>query len=57
MLIHQKDMDIKENLMISASKEIFLNSGSSIPQENLDKILELDIKTLSIVDVDPINFS
>ena len=46
---------IKNNLLIPSTKEIFLKSGSSILQENLDQILELNINTLTIADVDPIN--
>ena len=46
---------IKNNLLIPSTKEIFLKSGSSILQENLDQIIELNISTLTIADVDPIN--
>jgi len=46
---------IKNNLYIPSTKEIFLKSGSPILQENLDRIIELDINTLSIANVDPIN--
>ena len=46
---------IKNDLSIPSTKEIFLKSGSPILQENLDKIIELNINTLTIADVDPIN--
>ena len=46
---------IKTNLTIPTTKEVFLRSGAAIQQEDLDKILELDIDTLTIADVDPIN--
>ena len=46
---------IKNNLLIPSTKEIFLKSGSSILQENLDQIIELNITTLTIADIDPIN--
>ena len=46
---------VKNNLLIPSTEEIFLKSGSSILQENLDKIIELNIHTLIIADVDPIN--
>ncbi len=46
---------IKTNLAIPITKEVFLKSGAAIQQEDLDKILELDIDTLTIADVDPIN--
>ena len=46
---------IKNDLLIPSTKEIFLKSGSPILQENLDKIIEENISTLTIADVDPIN--
>ncbi len=46
---------IKNNLSNPATDEIFLKSSSSILKENLDQILELNINTLTIADVDPIN--
>ncbi len=46
---------IKNELRDKSTGEIFLKSGSSIDQENLNKILEQDIDTLSIADIDPIN--
>jgi len=46
---------IKNELRDKSTGEIFLKSGSSIDQENLNKILEQNIETLSIADIDPIN--
>ena len=46
---------IKNDLLIESTKEVFLKSGSSIKQEDLDKIMEQNIDTLSIADIDPIN--
>tara|TARA_Y100000590_G_scaffold19052_1_gene22594 strand:+ start:2848 stop:6945 length:4098 start_codon:yes stop_codon:yes gene_type:complete len=47
---------IKENLINPTNKEeTIIKSGSPILQEHLDKINELNINTLSIVDIDPIN--
>ena len=46
---------IKNDLLIESTKEVFLKSGSSIKQEDLDKIKEQNIETLSIADIDPIN--
>ena len=46
---------IKNDLLEENSKEVFLKSSSLISQENLDKILESNIDTLSIADIDPIN--
>ena len=45
----------KNNLLNPLTREIFLKSGSPILKENLDQILELNINTLTIADVDPIN--
>ena len=49
------DKYIKNNLLNPLTGEIFLKIGSSISKENLDNILELNINTLTIADVDPIN--
>ena len=49
------DKYIKNNLSNPVTDEIFLKTGSSISKENLDNILELNINTLTIADVDPIN--
>ena len=49
------DKYIKNNLSNPLTDEIFLKTGSSISKENLDNILELNINTLTIADVDPIN--
>ena len=46
---------IKNNLIDPTTQETFLTSGSSIVQENLDKIIESNINALAIADVDPIN--
>ena len=46
---------VKNDLINLSSNEVFLKSGSPISQENLDKITELNINTLTIADVDPIN--
>ena len=45
----------KNNLSNPSTDEIFLKSSSPILKEDLDKILELNINTLTIADVDPIN--
>tara|TARA_Y100000590_G_scaffold67867_1_gene73905 strand:- start:6614 stop:10708 length:4095 start_codon:yes stop_codon:yes gene_type:complete len=45
---------IKNDLLNPTTQEIFLNSGSLINQENLDKILEYNISSLEIADVDPV---
>ena len=45
----------KNNLSNPTTNEIFLKSGLPILKENLDQILELNINTLTIADVDPIN--
>jgi len=45
---------IKNNLINPLNNEIFLKSGSAIDQENLDNILEYNIATLDIADIDPI---
>ena len=46
---------IKNDLLEENSKEVFLKSSSLISQENLENILERNIDTLSIADIDPIN--
>jgi len=46
---------IKDKLVIPSTQEEFLKSGSPIQQENLDKIMEININSLTIADVDPIN--
>jgi len=45
----------KEDLLNPSTREIFLKSGSPILQENLDKIIEFNINTLAIANIDPIN--
>ena len=45
----------KNDLLNPLTKEIFLKSASPISRESLDLILELNINTLTIADVDPIN--
>ena len=46
---------IKNNLQDEDKKEIFLKSGHPIDQESLEKIKQLNIKSLIIADIDPIN--
>jgi len=45
---------IKHDLSNPLNKEVFLKSGSLINQENLNKILEYEISSLEIADVDPV---
>ena len=45
----------KNKLSNPLTQEIFLKSGASILQENLDKLIELNINTLTIAEIDPIN--
>jgi len=45
---------IKNNLEKTQDKEVFLKSGSQLDQESLDKILENNISTLEIADIDPV---
>ena len=45
---------IKKNLLNPMTKEIFLKSGSLIDKENLDKIIEYNINTLEIANVDSV---
>ena len=49
------DKYTKNDLSDPSTKEIFLKAGSSIKQEDLDKIQNLNINSLNIADVDPIN--
>ena len=46
---------VKNDLLNQLQNEVFLKSASPILQENLDKILEYNIRTLEITDIDPIN--
>ena len=46
---------IKNNLLDPSSQEIFLKSGSQITQKDLDQLVEFNINTLIIANVDPIN--
>ena len=46
---------VKNDLIDTTNQEKILKSGSEIAQENLEKIIELDIKTLEIANIDPIN--
>ena len=46
---------ITKNLTDISSNEVFLKSGSEIKQEDLDKIIQSNIKSLDIANVDPIN--
>jgi len=45
---------IKNNLL-DGKKEVFLKSGQNIDQENIDKIIKLNINSLNVADIDPIN--
>jgi DNA-directed RNA polymerase subunit beta len=45
---------IKNNLNDTTTNSTFLQSGGIIDQENLDKILSLNINSLDIADVDPV---
>tara|TARA_Y100000590_G_scaffold276637_1_gene310613 strand:- start:1035 stop:5129 length:4095 start_codon:yes stop_codon:yes gene_type:complete len=45
----------RKNLSADSASEFFLRAGSSITQETLDKIKQLNLETLTIIDVDPIN--
>ncbi len=44
-----------KNDLSDQTKEVFLKSGSAISQEDLDKIVENNINSLEIADIDPIN--
>jgi len=46
---------VKNDLSNQTQNEVFLKAASPIEQENLDKILEYNINTLEIADIDPIN--
>lgn len=46
---------VKDELSNKPQNEVFLSSGSSIQQEDLDQILKCNINTLEIADIDPIN--
>jgi DNA-directed RNA polymerase subunit beta len=46
---------VKNDISSKLQDEIFLKAASPIQQEDLDKILEYNINTLEIVDIDPIN--
>jgi len=45
----------KKDLLEPVNDKLFLKSGSPIIQENLDKIIEHNIHTIEIADIDPIN--
>ena len=45
---------IKNNLNDTITNSIFLQSGAVIDQENLDKILSLNINSLDVADIDPV---
>ena len=49
------DKYIKDIILHPETNELFLNSGSAITKEDIEKILELNIGTISIANVDPIN--
>ncbi len=46
---------IKNDLINTNTNEVFLKSGGQIVEDTLDKVKELDIKSLTIADIDPIN--
>ena len=46
---------VKDNLIDTNTQEVFLKSGSPIKKEDIDKVVELNLETLVIADVDPIN--
>jgi len=46
---------VKNDLLNKEQNEVFLKAGSPILQEDLNKILEYNINTLEIADIDPIN--
>jgi len=46
---------VKNDVTDVAKNEVFLKSGSPILQENLDQIIELNINSIEIADIDPIN--
>ena len=46
---------VKNDLLNQLQNEVFLKSASPIKQEDFDKILEYNIRTLEITDIDPIN--
>ena len=46
---------IKNKLLDPSTQETFLKSGASILLEDLDKLIELNVHTLVIADIDPIN--
>ena len=49
------DKYVKNKLKNPITEEIFLEPGSIINQESLEKISELNINTIVIADIDPIN--
>ena len=46
---------IKNDLINKSSNEVILKSGSPIDQESLDNIIEMNINSINIADIDPIN--
>ena len=46
---------IKNDLIDTSIKEVFLKAGQSIDQEALDKIKKLNINSITVADIDPIN--
>jgi len=46
---------VKSDISNKPQGETFIKAASLVQQEDLDKILEYDINTLEIVDIDPIN--
>ncbi len=46
---------IKNDLLDENNKELFMKSGQSITEENLDRIIKLNINSINVADIDPIN--
>ncbi len=46
---------VKNNLLDPSNQSVLLESGSPISEENLVKVSELNINTLTVADIDPIN--
>ena len=44
-----------KNDLLDEKKEVFLKSGQNIDQEIIDKIIKLNINSLNVADIDPIN--
>ncbi len=44
-----------KNDLLDENKQVFLKSGQNIDQEKIDKIIKLNINSLNVADIDPIN--